>query len=492
MAGAALSSRQELRLQKTAGHRSLPSCAPEVTLPLDLQALIAERRSDKFELFERHLNGPLVRVLRVLGYDADYVRGEGPYLFDARGNRYLDLLSGFGVFACGRNHPAIIRALEQVLHGQMAGLAQMDVSLLAGLLAERLVARMPWLEKLFFCNSGAEAVEAAIKFARAATGRTRIVHCDHAFHGLTYGALSACGDHHFRERFGPFVGDLDQVPFNDLAALERALEAQPAAAFIVEPIQGKGVNLPDDGYLAEALRLCRQHGALLIADEVQTGIGRTGRFLACEHYCVEPDMVLLAKALSGGFVPVGAVAMRRTIFDQVFDRMDRAFVHGSTFSKCDLAMAAGLATLTVLEDEQLIARAAELGEALLEALRRRLHGLELVKEVRGKGMMLALEFGPPRSLKLRAAYALMEEAGPGLFCQLILVPLFARHRILAQVAGHGMSVIKLLPPLVVSQADVAWIETGLDDVVRACHSLGAVWDLGRTLASHVVKARTAA
>lgn len=461
-------------------------------MPLDLQALIAERRSDKFELFERHLNGPLVRVLRVLGYDADYVRGEGPYLFDAKGDRYLDLLSGFGVFACGRNHPAIVRALDQVLHGQMAGLAQMDVSLLAGLLAEGLVAHMPWLDKLVFCNSGAEAVETAIKLARAATGRTRILHCEHAFHGLTYGALAACGDEHFRERFGPFVGDFRQLPFNDLAALERALAEQPAAAFIVEPIQGHGVHVPDPGYLAEASRLCRRHGALLIADEVQTGLGRTGRFLACEHFGVEPDMVLLAKALSGGFVPVGAVVMRRTIFDRVFDRMDRAFVHGSTFSKNDLAMAAGLATLAVLEDEQLVARAATLGDALIEGLRRRLGGFELVKDVRGMGMMLAIEFGPPQSLKLRAAYALMEEASPGLFCQLILVPLFARHRILAQVAGHGMPVIKLLPPLVVSEADVASIETGLEDVVRAAHSLGAIWDLGRTLGSHAVKARSAA
>jgi ornithine--oxo-acid transaminase len=466
-------------------------------LPLDLQALIAERQNDKFELFERHLNGPLVRVLRVLGYDADYVRGEGAYLFDARGNRYLDLLSGFGVFACGRNHPTIVDALDQVLHGRMAGLAQLDVSLLAGLLAERLVARMPWLDKLVFCNSGAEAVETALKLSRAATGRTRILHCDHAFHGLTYGALSACGDEHFRERFGPFVGDHGQVPFNDLAALERALAEQPVAAFIVEPIQGHGVHVPDPGYLSEAARLCRRHGALLIADEVQTGLGRTGRFLACEHDGAEPDMVLLAKALSGGFVPVGAVAMRRAIFDRVFDRMDRAFVHGSTFSKNDLAMAAGLATLTVLEEEQLCARAATLGDTLLEGLRRRLGGFELVKEVRGQGMMLAIEFGPPqslkpKSLKLRAAYALMEEASPGLFCQLILVPLFARHRILAQVAGHGMPVIKLLPPLVVSEADLDWIETGIEDVVRASHSLGAVWDLGRTLASQAVKARSAA
>ena len=461
-------------------------------LPLDLQALIAERQNEKFELFERHLNGPLVRVLRVLGYDVDYVRGEGPYLFDARANRYLDLLSGFGVFACGRNHPTIIGALDQVLHGQMAGLAQLDVSLLAGLLAERLLAHMPWLDKLVFCNSGAEAVETAIKFARASTGRTRILHCEHAFHGLTYGALSACGDEHFRERFGPFVDDHGEVPFNDLAALERALAGQPVGAFIVEPIQGKGVNLPDDDYLAEAARLCRRHGALLVADEVQTGMGRTGRFLACEHYGVEPDMVLLAKALSGGFVPVGAVAMRREIFDRVFDRMDRAFVHGSTFSKNDLAMAAGLATLTVLEDERLIERAAGFGDQLIEGLRQRLGDYELVKAVRGKGMMLAIEFGPPRSLKLRAAYALMEEASPGLFCQLILVPLFARHRILAQVAGHEMPVIKLLPPLVVDKTDIDWIETGLEDVVRAAHTLGAVWEFGRTLAGHAVKARSGA
>lgn len=460
-------------------------------MPLDLQALLRQRRAERFELFDRHLNAPMARALRILGYDADYVRGEGAYLFDAKGDRYLDLLSGFGVFACGRNHPTIVGALDQVLHGQMAGLVQLDVPLLAGLLAERLVAHMPWLDKLFFCNSGAEAVEAAIKFSRAATGRATILHCDHAFHGLTYGALSACGDEHFRERFGPFVGDYCQVPFNDLAALEWALARQPVAAFIVEPIQGKGVNLPDDDYLAEALRLCHRHGALLVADEVQTGIGRTGRFLACEHYGVEPDMVLLAKALSGGFVPVGAVAMRKWIFDHVFDRMDRAIVHGSTLSKNDLAMAAGLATLTVLEDQSLIPRAADMGEQLIEELRQRLGDCELVKEVRGKGMMLAIEFGLPRSLGLRAAYALVDDASPGLFCQLILIPLFTRHHILAQVAGHEMPVIKLLPPLVVDQTDIDWTLTAFEDVVRAAHTLGAVWELGRTLAGHVVKTRSA-
>ena len=461
-------------------------------MPIDLAGLIEERRADKFALFDRHLNGQLVRVLRTLGFAVDYVRAEGPYLFDAEGNRYLDLLSGFGVFALGRNHPTVVGALEQVLRGQLAGLVQLDVSLLAGLLAERLTRYMPWLEKLFFCNSGAEAVEAAMKFSRAATGRTRIVHCEHAFHGLSYGAMSLCGDRQFRERFGPFVGDCTSVPFDDLAALEQALGGRDVAAVVVEPIQGKGVRVPSADYLSEAARLCRDHGTLLVADEIQTGIGRTGRFLASEHWGVEPDMVLLAKALSGGFAPVGAVACRRTVFDRVFDRMDRAFVHGSTFSKNDLAMAAGLATLTALEDDGLIARAADLGTRLMEGLRERLAGCDMVKAVRGKGMMIALEFGPPRGVRLKAAYALMDRASPGLFCQLILIPLLRRQRILAQVAGHDLPVIKLLPPLVLSEADLDWTLRGFAEVIGDSRSLAGMLDLGRTLAAHALQSRAEA
>ena len=461
-------------------------------MPFDLQAAMGERGAEKFSLFDRYLNSQLVRVLKTIGYDVDYVRGEGPYLFDSAGHRYLDLLSGFGVFAVGRNHPAVAATLRQVLDAQLAGLVQMDVSLLAGLLAERLAQRLPWLEKAFFCNSGAEAVEAAIKFARAATRRTKIVYCDYAFHGLTMGALSLTGDALFRTGFQPLLGECAMVPFNDLLSLDRLLKAGDVAAFVVEPIQGKGVNLPHDGYLGEAQRLCRSHGTLFVADEIQTGLGRTGRFVAGEHWGIEPDMVLFAKALSGGFVPVGAVMMRRAIFDAMFDRMDRAVVHGSTFSKNDMAMAAGLATLGVLDDERLIEQAAERGERLISNLRGRLAGFEFVKEVRGKGLMLAIEFGPPKSLKLKAAYAMLDKANKGLFCQLILIPLFKRHRILAQVAGHNMPVIKLLPPLVLSDTDVTWIEDALADVIAESHALGAVWDLGRTLAGHALKSRAGA
>ena len=456
-------------------------------MPIDLAGLIEERRGDKFQLFDRHLNAQLLRILRTLGFAVDYARAEGPHLFDADGNRYLDLLSGFGVFALGRNHPTVTGALEQVLRGQLAGLVQFDVSLLAGLLAERLTGYMPWLPKLFFCNSGAEATEAAIKFSRAATGRSTILHCDHAFHGLTYGALSLCGDEHFRTRFEPFVGDCARVPFNDLEALERALARRDVAAFVVEPIQGKGVNLPHDDYLPAAARLCRAHGTLLVADEVQTGMGRTGRFLAAEHWGVEPDLVLLAKALSGGFVPVGAVACRREVFDRVFDRMDRALVHGSTFAKNDLAMAAGLATLTALEDERLIARAEQLGARLVEGLRQSLAPFDMVKEVRGKGMMIALQLGPPRELRLKTAYALMDRAAKGLFCQLILIQLLRNHRLLAQVAGHDLPVIKLLPPLVLSEQDLEWTLRAFAAVIGDSQSLTSLGGLGRELAGHALR-----
>ncbi|BCX89159.1 ornithine--oxo-acid transaminase [Methylomarinovum tepidoasis] len=463
-------------------------------MTLKLADLIETRRQENFTLHEQYLNPQMVRVLRTIGYDRVYTRAEGPYLFDDQGNRYLDLLSGFGVFALGRNHPTVKATLKEVLELDLPDLVQMDVSLLAGVLAEKLVARTPEpLTRLFFCNSGAEAVEAAIKFARYTTGRSRILYCEHAFHGLTLGALSLNGEEIFRQGFGPLLPDCDPIPFNDLEALERALRAKETAAFIVEPIQGKGVNLPDDEYLAEAARLCRRHGALFVADEIQTGLGRTGKLWAIEHWNVEPDMLLMAKALSGGFVPVGAVAMTGRIMDKVFNRMDRAVVHGSTFSKNNMAMAAGLATLEVLESERLIENAARQGEALLAELGALVDRYEFFHQVRGKGLMLALEFGKPESFKLKTAWNLLETANKGLFSQMVTIPLFKKHRILSQVAGHGMNVVKFLPPLVIGDDDRRWIVAAMDDVLADCHQVpGAIWDLGRTLAGHALKARKSA
>ena len=459
-------------------------------MSLEIEGLFAEAEADRYTLHTRHLNEQMVRVLKTIGFDRAYQRGKGQYLYDREGRQYLDLLSGWGVFALGRNHPVVNSTLKKVLDCDFPNLVQMDVSALAGVLAERLLRYVPHLDKVFFANSGTETVETALKFARAATGREGIVYCSHAFHGLTYGSLSVNGDEIFRSGFGPLLPGCIEVPFNDIVALERALASNTAAAFIVEPIQGKGVTVPADDYLRSALELCRKHGTLFIADEVQTGLGRTGRFLACEHWGIEPDIVLLAKSLSGGQVPVGAVLTRKWIFDKVFDRMDRAVVHGSTFAKNDLAMAAGLATLEVMESEGLMQNAERTGARLLATFERMIQRHELVKEVRGKGLMIGIEFGAPRSLALKASWNLLETANSGLFCQLIVIPLLKEHRILSQVAGHGNHTIKLLPPLIISDKDCDWIEQSFEAVIADAHRIpGAIWSLGKTLVENAARAR---
>jgi ornithine--oxo-acid transaminase len=456
----------------------------------DFAQLFAQRERDRYATHARHLNGQMVRVLKAIGYDVGFCCGKGQYLYDREGARYLDLLSGYGVFAIGRNHPVLREALKSVIDSDLPNLVQMDVSTLAGVLAERLLAHVPYLDKVFFANSGSEAVEAAIKFARAATGRREIVYCDHAFHGLSYGALSLNGDEIFRNGFEPLVPGCIRIPFNDLAALEKVLNPRTVAAFIVEPIQGKGVNMPAENYLKDAADLCRRHGTLFIADEVQTGLGRTGRFLAVEHWNVEPDMILLAKTLSGGHVPVGALVTRKRIFDAVFDRMDKAIAHGSTFGANNLAMAAGIATLEVLASERLIKKAARIGERLLNGLAAMTSRYEFLGEVRGKGLMIGIEFRAPQSLKLKVSWSALETSRKGLFCQLITIPLFKDYKILTQVSSHTSHTIKLLPPLIISDGDCDWILSAFDSVISESHHVpSAVWSLGKTLVGHAVRAR---
>ncbi|WP_428354151.1 aspartate aminotransferase family protein [Methyloprofundus sp.] len=461
-------------------------------MSLSIAELFTQHSHEKFELHENYLNNQMVRVLQTIGYDRNYAKALGQYLYDQDNNQYLDCLSGFGVFAVGRNHPTVISALQETLTLELPNLVQMDVSLLSGLLAKKILATTPDnLDKMFFCNSGTEAVEAAIKFARYTTKRENIVFCDHGYHGLTMGSLSLVGEEIFRDGFGPFLPGCSSVPFNDLAALEQALSNKDIAAFIVEPIQGKGVNLPDDNYLVGVQRLCKQYGTLFVADEVQTGIGRTGKFWAIDHWDVQPDMICMAKALSGGFVPVGGVAMTRNIMDTVFSRMDRAVVHGSTFAKNNMAMAAGLATLQVIEDEQLIANCAQVGEDIISSLNALSSKYEFLKEARGKGLMIAIEFHAPKSLKLKAAWAALEAANKGLFCQMITIPLFKDHHLLTQVAGHGMNVVKLLPPLNLTQQDRDWVVNSFDQAIADTHKVpGSIWSLGKNLASHALKSKT--
>lgn len=459
---------------------------------MKLEELIAQRQGEAYELHRRYLNPAFVRVLRIIGFDKRYTRGEGPWLYDDEGNRYLDLLSGYGVFALGRSHPKVKRVLHELLDLDRPNWVQMDCPLLAGLLAERLleVARRSFpdagLETVFFTNSGTEAVEGALKFARAATGRPRFLHLERAFHGLTLGSLSVNGDEHFREGFGTLL-PATAIPLNDLDALERELERGDVAAFIVEPIQGKGVYVPEESFLPEAQRLCREHGALFVLDEVQTGLGRTGRWFAGEHWGLQPDVVTVAKALSGGYVPVGAILARREVHARVFSSLERSVIHSNTFGRDELAMAAGLVTLEVLEEEGLIERAHRLGERFLHGLQELKRTHEWVKDVRGKGLMLGIEFGPPRSLKLKAGWTALERAQPGLFAQLVVMALLRDHNILAQVAGHRLNVVKLLPPLVITEREVDDTLQALDAVLREAEKFpGGLWTLGRELVKNAL------
>jgi ornithine--oxo-acid transaminase len=436
--------------------------------PASIRDIIDARSGEEMALNDRFLNPQMGRILRTLGFDRVWTGGEGAHLIDSEGDRYLDMFGGYGVFAIGRNHPDAIAAIEEVMAARTGNLPQLGVTLLSGVLAEELLARAPdSVGAMIPANTGTEAVEAAIKVARAATGRPRVLYAEHAFHGLTLGSLSLNGNAEFRDGFGPLLPGCDPVAFGDLEELERQLAREDVAAFVVEPVQGKGVNLPPEGYLGGAQRLCREAGALFVCDEVQTGLGRTGRFLALEHSQLEPDMVCLAKALSGGLVPIGAVLVSRAAFEKVFDGMERAVRHGSTFGGNDLAAAAALATLRVLDREGLVAHSQRMGELLLELTAPLVERYEVVREVRGLGLMWAIELGPPAGRMRRSLWDAVERRQAGLFSQLITVPLFHDHRILCQVAGHSMNTIKALPALVIEEEEVRRFACALEETIDA-------------------------
>ncbi|MFN0010223.1 MAG: aspartate aminotransferase family protein [Phycisphaerales bacterium] len=468
--------------------------ASVATPPLDVRAMLDATLDQTLTLHEAHINPAYAGVLRTIGFDQKWARGEGAYLWDDKGERYIDCLGGYAVFNVGRNHPVVRDALRQAMDLDLPNLLGIGAFRVSGLLAKELLAIAPGdaLTKVFFCSAGTEANEAAIKFARAATGRARIVYCHRSYHGLSMGSLSVTGNSEFREGFGPLLADTTEVPFNDPAALERELARGDVAAFIVEPIQGKGVNLPADEYLREASRLCHLHGAKLILDEIQTGLGRTGRWFACEHFGAgvdwQPDLITIAKGLSGGYVPVAAVLMTERVNASVFSSMSNCSRIQTTFGQNDLAMVAGLAALHVLKHERIIENAASVGEHLMSGLRRVLGGFEMVKAVRGKGLMIGIEFQRPASMMLRMGWDALHKLDASLFCQAIIMPLMSDHRVIAQVAGHRLDVIKLIPPLVLSREDADEVVAAFAACVGACHQFpGPAWEVGKKLSGAAMK-----
>jgi ornithine--oxo-acid transaminase len=459
-------------------------------MTFQLRELIERHQGQQLSLLSEYINPQMAKVLKTLGFDPVYVRGKGSHLWDVQGNDYLDMLSGFGVFAVGRSHPKVKEAIRQYLELDSPNLVKMGTQLLAGILAKMLVDEFapPGLDKVFFCNSGAEAVDGALKFAHAFTRRRNFLYCDYGFHGLTLGTLAINGCREFRADYEDILAAGTAIPFGDTSRLEAELSRGDAAAFVVEPIIGHGVFIPPDDFLPRARELCTRHGTLLIADEVQTGFGRTGKLFACEHWNVVPDIMTLSKSLSGGYCPIGAILYPRKVYNKVFSSLDRCMVHSTTFSQNDLSAVCGLATLEVIREENLVENSARMGAYLMERLEGLAQKHELIREVRGRGLMIAIEFGQPRSLTLKTGWKMIHGINQDLFCQSILVPLIMDHHILAQVSGHGKDIIKLIPPLVFNQTDADRFINAFDQVLDSAHRFpGPIWEVGSRIAKTVLR-----
>ncbi len=339
--------------------------------------------------YEKYINPAQAKLFRFMGLGSVEAEAEGWTVKDSEGKTFIDCLGGYGMFALGHRNPAVVAAVERELHAMpMSGKVLFNRPMAD--LAEALFEITPGdLKYSFFVNSGTEAVEGCLKIARLSTGRKKFVAADNAFHGKTMGSLSATGRDLYKTPFEPLVNGFTHVPFNDIKAMEKAVD-EDTAAVILEPIQGEGgIIVPSPGYLAMVKRICANRGALFIADEVQTGIGRTGDWFGVNHDGVEPDMMACAKALGGGVMPLGAIIGSEKAWQGL---IEAPFLHTTTFGGGEMACAAGLATIKFIKERKILKRAADTGAHFKEGLEK--IGADfpnVIKEVRGRGMMLGVE-----------------------------------------------------------------------------------------------------
>ncbi|HEX3467353.1 MAG TPA: aminotransferase class III-fold pyridoxal phosphate-dependent enzyme [Candidatus Elarobacter sp.] len=409
---------------------------------------------EAYENYRRYVNPPLARVMKVSGSPVE-VRAKGSTIVDHTGKTYLDFAGGYGVFTLGHRHPRVVAAVKEQLD-RMALSGRTMFNPLMGRLAKRLAELTPGdLSIAFFANTGTEAVEGALKLARAATKRTGIVSTYGAFHGKTLGSLSASGRDAFRDPFLPLLEGVRHVPFGDAGALRDAVD-ETVAAVIVEPVQGEGgVIVPPAGYLRDVRAICDAAGALMIADEVQTGLGRCGALFACDRDGVVPDVMTLAKGLSGGVVPIGAYVARPAAWNAAYGK--QPLLHTSTFGGNELACAAALAALDVLVDEDLVANAAARGAQLLDGVRATAaRRPEVIAEARGAGLLVGVE--------------LRSEGYGG-----TIIPELLKRGVTAAWTLNQQRVIRLEPPLIVTADEVGVALRAFDGAVDAAFAqLGAL------------------
>ncbi len=433
---------------------------------------IEEYITSSAHLSKNHIHPRLQKMFELGGMTAVFTRGEGQYLWDNQGTRYLDLLAGGGVYFMGRNQPAIHQTLTDILSMNLPNLTVVNASVLGGVLAGKLLKLAgPHFGKVVFSNAGSEATEVAIRFARYTTGRRRFIHLEGSFHGRSFGAASLAGFASMKAGMDPMMPTCTPVKVNDIAQLRREIKMGDVAGFIYEPVQGQtGVALDAD-YLREAEALCRQYGTVMIADEVQTGMGRTGDWFMSTGMGVRPDVMTTSKALSGGAIPVGAVMISEEIYEKVYSKFTSGLIYFSTFAENNVAMASGIATIDFLESVDAPNQARIKGEKFRQGLLKLKEKYDVIDRIEGRGMMITIYFkdsvGNPL---LSAQQKAMQWADAGAFAAATHVDLFTRQKILAQIPGPGVNAIKILPPVTVTDEDIAFFLEGFEDTLAGFYS----------------------
>jgi putrescine aminotransferase len=367
---------------------------------------------------------------------------------------------------------------------QCPNLVKLDLNPFAAALAHNLAQILPGkLSRSFFCNSGTEAIEGAIKTARIATRKPGIVYCEHSFHGKSMGSLSVTGRPQYQEKFAPLVPECFRVPFGDLDSLELALKQENIAAFIVEPIQGEGgINVPPEGYLRSARELCNRYGALLILDEIQTGFGRTGRMFACEDEGVTPDIICLSKSLSAGVIPIGAFVTTPEVWDRAYGSIETALLHTSTFGGNTFACVAGLVAIELALTRKVADNAGEMGALLLSGLHELAERHALINAVRGKGLLIGIEFTELRGTLDKLTRGLASQLSREYAAALVAGELMNKHRIVTAYTLSNPNVIRIEPPLIVSRNHVDALLQALDDTLTRNKSvLGLAVNTSKTV-----------
>lgn len=437
-------------------------------------------------IYEKYINPVLIKLTQDSNLLKTFVRGEGVYLYDSSGERYLDFVAGFGSMNHGHNHPKIVASIQSALTSQAPGFIPSSVNPYTARLAEELITIAPdSLEMVFFTNSGAESVEAALKLARLVTGRPGFLACEKSYHGKTLGALSVTMNPKYQSPFQPLIPTIQSVDYNDLESLSNALKSKQFAAFIIEPIQGEGgMNVADQNYLKSAEELCRTTGTILIVDEVQTGFGRTGKMFAVEHENVQPDIMTLAKSLSGGLIPIGAMLTRRDLWMKAYGTFQSFTLHTSTFSGGSLACAAGSSAIRVLLEEDLIENARVQGDRLRNGLLDIARRTDRIKDVRGAGLMLGLELNPLSDIMRKhnretnsgssmmiPGYDSMISSFPTVYLSAILLE---NYRIYTQTARSNPNVLRIQPPLLIREDEVDYFLNAVESILLELDSVGSL------------------